>query len=259
MGEQPAMQSASNTASTLYQFSSPAPVDTIGEAVNLIRSAPLDSLKDASWLENSLLLSLGLNNEYLHEFPNHLYPWCGHGVKSWQYPNQFSKYLTTLAERDIASYLEIGCRHGGTFIVTVEYLRRFGVLKRAVAIDIAPSEIALSYVNGAGADICSYYIMSSTSDEFRQDIAKQPHDLCLIDGDHSWPGCLQDFQAVKDNTRLIAMHDIVSSVCPGVCLTWQLVTSILPASKTAAFIEQYEEVQKRTGNSYLGIGLADLR
>jgi hypothetical protein len=252
------MQDASNAARIL-EPSGPAPAASIGEAVGLIRSAPAELLKDASWLETNLLLSLGLNNEILEEFPSHLYPWCGHGVKSWQYPNQFSKYLTTLAEQDISAYLEVGCRHGGTFIITVEYLRRFGNLKRAAAVDIVPSTIALSYVNGAGADICSYHIMSSASNEFKQSHARQAWDLCLIDGDHNWPACMQDFQAVKDNTRLIAMHDIVNSACPGVCLAWNVVTSVLPANRTMAFTEQYEEVQKRTGNNYLGIGLANLR
>ena len=34
-------------------------------------------LLDLDFLENNLILNLGLNNEILHEFPTHLYPYCG--------------------------------------------------------------------------------------------------------------------------------------------------------------------------------------
>ncbi len=49
----------------------------------------------------------------LEEFPAALYPWCGRGVKSWQYPRQFSRYLRFIADKQIQTYVEIGSRHGG--------------------------------------------------------------------------------------------------------------------------------------------------
>jgi hypothetical protein len=79
-----------------------------------IRQAPLAKLRDPRWLRHYLLPKLGLNSEILNEFPEELYPWCGFGVRSWQYPSQFSKYLVYLSGKQIRTYLEIGCRHAGS-------------------------------------------------------------------------------------------------------------------------------------------------
>jgi precorrin-6B methylase 2 len=54
----------------------------------------------------------------------------------WQYPNQFSKYLAELAAHPVDRYLEIGVRHGGTFVITVEYLSRFHPVREAIAVDL---------------------------------------------------------------------------------------------------------------------------
>jgi len=64
--------------------------------------------------------------------PDELYQFCGRGLHYWQYPNQFSKYLVRLSQFKVESYLEIGVRHGGTFVITVEYLSRFHPLKCAI-------------------------------------------------------------------------------------------------------------------------------
>ncbi|MER3498603.1 MAG: hypothetical protein C4308_08210 [Chitinophagaceae bacterium] len=51
-------------------------------------------------------------------------------------PNQFSKYLVKLSQYTIHSYFGIGVRHGGTFIITIEYLNRFNQIKKAIGVDI---------------------------------------------------------------------------------------------------------------------------
>src|SRR4051812_34363485 len=89
-----------------------------------IHARSLVELADPRTLE-ALVCELGLNDEGIEELPAHLHPWCGQGLRIWQYPNQFSRYLAALAGRRIASYLEIGVRHGGTFVATVEVLGRF--------------------------------------------------------------------------------------------------------------------------------------
>ena len=63
-----------------------------------------------------ILPTFGMNNEYLEEMPKEFESYYGWGIKFWQYPNQFSKFLTFLKDKKIDSYLEIGCRWGGTFI-----------------------------------------------------------------------------------------------------------------------------------------------
>ena len=120
------------------------PVADLAQAISAIRSSPLDKLSDAKWLEDDLLLRLGLHANTVDEYPASLRPWCGQGLQSWQYPNQFSKYLVFLSS--IKSYLEIGCRHGGTFIITLEYLKRFNKFDKAIAIDIVDSPQMRKYL-----------------------------------------------------------------------------------------------------------------
>lgn len=152
-------------------------------AVREIRSASLRELRDEAFLREELLPRLGLNGEVIQEFPQELYPWCGKGIRSWQYPTQFAAYLRYLADRDIRSYIEIGCRHGGTLIIVVEYIRRFADLTRAVALDIVETPIMRDYVSKTvGID---YRICDSTSPAGRSYIGSCRWDLALIDGDHS--------------------------------------------------------------------------
>src|SRR5438552_14457625 len=94
------------------------------ERTTWIRDAPLQDLAQADKLEK-LLLDLGLNDEGMDEFPSVLHPFCGLGLRIWQYPSQFSKYLVQLSGLQVRSYLEIGVRHGGSFVATVELLNRF--------------------------------------------------------------------------------------------------------------------------------------
>lgn len=231
----------------------PAPIAAgdVGQAVAELRAAPLEQLLDPDWLEHDFLLRLGLNDEMLDEFPAPLYNWCGHGVKSWQYPRQFSRYLRFLAEREIRSYVEIGSRHGGTFIITVEYLDRFTPLHRACAIDLEPSPILECYRQEWRA--FDYHIGSSTSPTARS-ILRAGWDLALIDGDHSRGGCWADYQAVKEAARLIVLHDIVNDHCPGVAEVWRNIRSVVPASRVFEQVDQYREVFERTGKRFLGIG-----
>src|SRR5580658_8967061 len=103
----------------------PLEIGDVDSAIRMLRTASLHELRDEAFLREEFLLALGLNGEILDEFPTQLYPWCGRGILSWQYPVQFAKYLTYLAGKNLRSYVEIGCRFGGTFIIVVEYLRRF--------------------------------------------------------------------------------------------------------------------------------------
>src|ERR1700681_3431308 len=88
------------------------PLETgdVDSAIQMLRTASLRDLRNEAFLREEFLLTLGLNGEFLHEFPSQLYPWCGRGILSWQYPIQFANYLTYLSGKDIKSYVEIGCR-----------------------------------------------------------------------------------------------------------------------------------------------------
>lgn len=230
------------------------PDGDVAQAVATLREASLYNLRDAGWLENELLPHLGLNNEMLHEFPTVLYPWCGHGLRSWQYPSQFSRYLLHLSGLGISNYAEIGCRHGGTFIITVEYLKRFGNLAQAAAIDIVRSPIIEAYARFQAFD---YLVASSRSPEVLRYLTQHTWDLVLIDGDHSMEGCLHDYCSVRNAARRIALHDIASDVCGGVVQVWKFIEGIVPARRLFTQLQQYDDVQTRTGRNYLGIGVVD--
>ncbi len=224
------------------------------QAVLTLRNAPLADLQDASWLESCLLPFLGLNDEMLHEYPVDLYPWCGQGLKSWQYPIQFSRYLAHLSTLGIETYAEIGCRHGGTFVITVEYLKRFGTIRHAAAIDIESSPTLDEY---AGMQAFDYLVTSSRSPEAVRYLTGTPWDLVLIDGDHSLQGCLHDYAVMKNVARRIALHDIASDACGGVVQVWNLIEGAVPAKRLFKQVQQYEEVHARTGRSFLGLGIVD--
>jgi len=225
------------------------------ETVSLLRDAPLEALRDSQRLE-ALLPRLGLNNERLDEFPDELLPYTGRGLLYWQYPKQFSPYLIALSRLDIRNYLEIGTRHGGTFVATVEYLSRFRPLDWAVGIDLQPAAGLDRYATTRPE--VETLTMDSRSVRFKALLARRaPIDFVLIDGDHSEPGCRQDFELLASRARVIAFHDIVNGFVPGVRSVWEHVKS--EHADTFDFQEftgQYLDVVERKGHQLLGLGLA---
>ena len=224
--------------------------------INLIRDVPIEDLHDKSAIEK-ILLSMGLNDEISDEFPKELYPYSGFGLFSWQYPSQFSGLLLAISKLDIKSYIEIGVRHGGTFIIISEYLKRLNPeFNKSIAVDLNESKSLRAY-----ADSCSevkFMIENSLTNKFRDFIQEsEGFDLAFIDGDHSYEGARSDFETMRNQAKHIIFHDIVSVVCPGVCTMWQHVKArYADEYDFYEFIDQYDEVVERTGNTYLGIGLA---
>lgn len=228
----------------------PAIIDL--ERLNLIVSNK-SKLLNMEFLENELIPGLGLNNEILNEFPSHLYPFCGKGLFIWQYPNQLAKYLKFISGYKINSYLEIGVRHGGTFLLTKTFLETLNNSKvRCVGIDVEKSNILKKKAKQFGY---KYFVNSSSSKFFKRFIKNEYFDLALIDGNHSFEACLNDFELIKNKSNIIVFHDIVSDVCPGVVKVWKGVKED-SNFKTYEIKDQYEEVTQREGKKYLGIGIA---
>jgi hypothetical protein len=219
--------------------------------IELIRGASTKDLSDPSYLEHQLLPQLGLNDELLHQIPPSLHRYAGYGLLHWQLPNQFSRYLVELSRHQIESYLEIGTRHGGTFVITSEYLSRFHPLRRAMGVDLGGSRSLGEY-----SDLREDVIVlraSRHSEEFRAAVrAHGPFDLVLIDGDHSAEGCRSDFEFMKDHGRVLAFHDIVSEPVPGVGEVWREVKDAHAGEfRFVEFTQQYAE----QGEGF-GIGVA---
>ena len=217
----------------------------------MIRSAPMEKLSDPSYLEFKLLPELGLNDRHMDQYPSHLHQYCGVGIDSWQYPNQFSKYLHYLSKCNIKSYVEIGCHKGGTFIITVEYLRRFNKMERCIAVDNWSRDRMNDY--SGMCDEVEYWNTTSQSLEFVNLIKSQTWDHVLIDGDHSYQGVHSDFDLVKNHARTIAFHDIRNVLCPGTQQMWKDVKSTY--ANTKEWCDQYDEVLLRMRGSIMGIGL----
>lgn len=215
-----------------------------------------EQLLDSDFLLRTLLES-GLNNEILHEQPKELsaHFGTGYGLKIWQYPNQFIPYLLFVSKyvAQIDSYLEVGARYGGTFIFTNEFLNKF---KEEPIISIACDIIAASPNLEDYTTIntnAKYFSLNSHSIGFQNLIADKKFSLALIDADHSYSSVKKDTELVMNQTNIIVLHDIVSSVCPGVVKYWtEFKNEYANIFNFYEFIDQYESV----AGSFLGIGCA---
>lgn len=223
----------------------------------LFETCSIEQLTDPGYLENHLILKLGLNNEILNEQPRELTPYygTGHQLKIWQYPNQFSKYLVFLSQyaHHINSYMEIGCRHGGTFVTHCEYLRKLNpAFKVAVAVDLIECPALLQQYCAFNAS-AEFHQGNSTSKEFAHYLEGKFYDVIFIDGDHSFEGVSADALLTRDISNIQVFHDITSDACPGVGKYWRSMKNT--ESKTYNFYEFTDQYDSVTG-TFLGIGVA---
>ena len=220
--------------------------------IKFIKESNLEDLHNNSYLEN-LIIKLGFNTEGLREQPK-IVKDNGGGLLIWQYPNQFSKYLCLLREQHINSYIEIGCRWGGTFVLTNEYLKMFNSINKSVAIDIIDSPVVNYCVSN---NETQFIKINSQSKEFINYINNNYFDLFFIDGDHSYNGVKNDYEISKNSGKIFVFHDIISDVCPGVVQFWnELKNNENDTYNFFEFTEQYEDVWNNTNQKFLGIGVA---
>jgi cephalosporin hydroxylase len=220
--------------------------------INFIKESNLKDLKNYKYLEN-LIIKLGFNTEVLREQPE-IVKRNGGGLLIWQYPNQFSKYLCLLRKLNISSYIEIGCRWGGTFVLTNEYLKMFNPIIKSVAVDIIDSPV-LSYCLKNNES--QFIKLNSQAQEFKEYINNNKFDLIFIDGDHSYSGVKNDYEISKNSGRVFVFHDILNDICPGVVQFWnELKNNEGNTYDFFEFTEQYEDVWKSTQQRFLGIGVA---
>ncbi len=222
------------------------------ERIKFIKESSLENLQDNNYLEN-LIIKLGFNTEILEEQPQ-IVKDNGGGLLIWQYPNQFSKYLCLLKEQNINSYIEIGCRWGGTFVLTNEYLKMFNNITKSVAVDIIDSPVLNYCILNSETQFIK---QNSQSQEFINYMKNNYFDLIFIDGDHNYNGVKSDYEISKNSGKIFVFHDIINDVCPGVIQFWnELKNNENDIYNFFEFIEQYEDVWNNTNQKFLGIGVA---
>lgn len=224
----------------------PSPIDL--QRIALIREMEQQQLSRPESIE-ALLLQLGLNDEAMHEIPESLHPYCGQGLRIWQYPNQYSRYLAQLARLGVRSYLELGVRHGGTFVLTVELLQRFAALEFAVGVDIIPCRSMEEYqgLNPKAEFAC----INTLSPDFAALVERlAPIDLVFIDSHHEETQCRRELAVLSERANMFAFHDIANKDWPGVRKVWEEVKAS-GAYECHEFTDQYGDL-----GPYMGIGLA---
>lgn len=219
-------------------------VETVQQKLRTIE--PNSLLNADTWL--TLLPEFGFNHENPKELPAEMVFQPGLGLRIWQYPNQFAPYMAWLVSKakQINSYMEIGTRHGGTFVMQVETLRQTNPgFNTAVAVDLIDQPDLL-----AGYE---YRQQDSQSKSFSKWISKQFFDCIFIDGDHSYEGVKRDAELTIQQCNIQVFHDISSDSCLDVGIYWQ--EHKIAHKQTHNFVEfvdQYDSVQ----GSFLGIGVA---
>ncbi|UGY23896.1 hypothetical protein HU675_0039115 [Bradyrhizobium septentrionale] len=232
--------------------------NSVGEAVDAIAGLSAAERTDVAFLEREFIPALGLNDELLREQPPELSTSFGKGLHLWQYPSQLAPYLAWLARNvsGVSSYMEIGCRWGGMFILVAEWLRNSGAdLKTVIAVDpIDPTPFITTYFEllRERAEIEPVYLQAfSTAPVVSAYVDRVKPEFVFIDGDHSLRGAMLDHLLVRAHARIIVHHDVHSQACPDTTLLWTALKEFeAPIFDTFEFTSQYPSV----GGSFLGIG-----
>ena len=230
--------------------------EDIQSRINLIRNCQLEILEDKSKLSN-LICELGLyfaSND--NRNPKSFIQYGNQGLRIWQNPDQLAAYLIKIKDLKIDRYIEIGVAAGGTFITTIEYLKRFGQSPTAIAVDpYLGSTIKRKWV-------LDQYLRRNPKARLIQNKSIkainsiQDADLIFIDGNHKFEGVRSDYLMVRDTAGAIALHDILG--VQDVCAAWHLMKQ--HDSHMFNFFEFTDLPEEEYGTyrpgAMLGIGLA---
>lgn len=223
---------------------------SVSKNINRIRALTDLECRDIKFLEHTLIPELGLAEEDW-SFPPEIAHLSGKGLHLLQLPCQLAPLLAWLADnaRGTESYLEIGVRWGGMFILISEWLRRFSPeLRRVVAVDPAEmSPLIREYIDFTGKmddrkRLEIRYEREYSTSKAAEDIIKNlKSDFVFIDGDHRYEGVSHDYKLVYSEAKMIMFHDICASNWPGVGKLWHEVLEENSESHSAVeFTKQYQ-------------------
>lgn len=210
------------------------------DSLRLIREASLKQLRDERWLTDAIA-TLGIEHP-THQAPD--FPANFGGLLAGQTPIQFAPYLIHLSTLGIRSYVELGAYYGGSLMITVEYLTRFGPVDRIGVVDVNIQPLVREFCEAHPGG--SFVQTRTDSGEAAAYLREMQPDLVLVDADHSEPCCRADTNLATLHARYVALHDIAEWSCPGVALVWNDLK--VPRREFAA---QYDD-----GPTIHGLGLA---
>lgn len=206
---------------------------------NLLRCLPLESLKNPEVVTN-LVRAFGIMYWPSASGPEVVFieP---RGAGIGQTPDQIAKALVYFSKFKINSFCEIGVMQGGNFLFISEYLRRFNPDTHCTGVDPAnciDTEIREIIKQEAWLTFGSY-----TSNE----IAGTKFDLVFVDGDHTTPWLIKDWENIGRAAKICAFHDLQEPTCPDVGLFW---ATLQDENKT-----KIEFLDDPSGRKIHGIGI----
>jgi methyltransferase family protein len=170
------------------------------DGLRKIRTDPLASLRRVDHVEQIIAgIGLAYDRRRLYGDDNRYMNILGPGL--WQIPRQLAQALCFLSGLAIRTGLEIGTYQGWTACVLAAYLQRFNKDFCLTTIDPVVHFTAYASVRD---QLPLVYLAGQTS----ADIAHKVFDLCLIDGDHSYTACAQDYKLCGRFARVCMFHDI---------------------------------------------------
>lgn len=134
-----------------------------------------------------------------------------------QMTEELDGLIGLMKSRGVRSYLEVGARHGDTFIHVMRSLPHGST---GVAVDLPGGlwgkktsrhalDKAVATLNAEGYGASAIYGDSASSAVLRLIKQRGPYDAILIDGDHTLEGVTRDWQNLGSCAPLVAFHDIV--------------------------------------------------
>ena len=138
---------------------------------------------------------------------------------SLQMEDELRRFIMYLRENEVRSYMEIGCRYGGTFEAVMMSLPTGST---GVAIDFPGGQhgdnesvrcllAVIDRINQNGRNVECILGPSGAPEVFyRANMRHDGFDAILIDGDHTYEGIKQDWNMYHSFGRLVALHDIAA-------------------------------------------------
>lgn len=222
------------------------------ETLDYLKSGILSTIPTEELV--NVIPTFGLNNEGLEEQPTTLSEYYGKGLRIWQYPIQLAPFMKWLNGIKVNSFLEIGSRWGGNFIVISQILKNNNPDIKLYACDVMPESSNLYQFKQRVH--FEYLEMDSQSEEFKNLIKQKSIEFAYIDGLHHYKECMSDYSLFENNpqTKYIVFHDIDSDQCVDIKKIWDEVKTD-DRFESIEFIDQYPPKLIPKQKNFLGIGV----